>query len=99
VTVLLVQIVTLEDSKMKKIIGLFTAAVLAMGMVAFAQDSGKDDMKKAGKEVKKAGKDTGKAAKDSAKGVKKGTKKAVNKSAKATDKGAKKVEKKTSPSS
>jgi hypothetical protein len=93
------QLVTREESKMKKITGLMTAAVLAMAMAAFAQDSGKDDMKKAGKDVKKAGKDTGQAAKDSGKGVKKGTKKAVNKSAKATDKGAKKVEKKTSPSS
>jgi hypothetical protein len=77
----------------------FTAATLAIGLAALAQDSGKQDVKKAGQDVKQAGKDTGQAAKNGAKGVKKGTKKAVNKSAKATDKGAKKVEKKTNPSS
>ena len=76
---------------MKKTLRLITAMALATGIAAFAQDSGKDDMKQAGKDVKQAGKDTGHAAKHTAKGVKKGTKKAVNKSAKATEKGAKKV--------
>jgi len=51
---------------MKKLL----SVVLAMGMTAFAQDSGKGDMKQAGKDVKKAGKDTGKAAKPLPKGSK-----------------------------
>jgi Ni/Co efflux regulator RcnB len=91
--------VKLEGIKMKKLLGLLTAVALATGIAAFAQDSGKDDMKQAGKDVKQAGKDTGKAAKHTAKGVKKETKKGVNKSAKATEKGAKKVKDKTDPSS
>jgi hypothetical protein len=47
---------------MKKLLGLFTAAALATGMAALAQDGGNKDMKKAGQDVKQAGKDTGQAA-------------------------------------
>ena len=76
---------------MNRLFGLFTVSLLFSGLAAIAQDTAKDDMKKAGKETKQAAKDTGK-------GVKKATKKTVHKSAKATKKGAKKVEKKTSGS-
>ena len=57
---------------MKKLLGLLTAAVLAVGTAAFAQESGKDDIKKAGKDVKKAGKDTGKGRQEHRQGRQEG---------------------------
>jgi hypothetical protein len=72
------------------------SAMLSAGMVSlFADDTGKDDLKKAGSDVKDAGKATGKAAKHTGKAVKKGTKKVVNKSAEKTEEGADAVRKKT----
>jgi len=61
--------------------------------------TGKDDVKDAGRSAKQAAKDAGQATKKTAKKavhkVKKGTKKEVNKSAKKAAEGAEKVEKKT----
>src|SRR5437763_4259302 len=80
---------------MKRILGLLTVGVMASGLSLVAQDTPKDDAKKAGSDVKEAGKATGRAAKHTGKAVGKGTKKGVNKAAGATEKGAAKVKDKT----
>lgn len=86
-----------EDKRinMKKVLGFLAAGVIASGLTAWAQDTAKDDLKKAGSDVKEAGKATGHAAKHTGKAVAKGTKKGVHKAASATEKGADKVKEKT----
>lgn len=68
---------------------------MAAGLTAFAGDTAKQDMKKAGTDTKNAAHATGQATKHTAKGVKKGAKKGVNKTAVATANGANKVKGKT----
>ena len=83
---------------MKPIAIISLSTMLSGGMISlFADDTAKDDLKKAGSDVKEAGKSTGKAAKHTGKAVKKGTKKAVNKSAEKTEEGADAVRRKTNP--
>ena len=79
---------------MKRFILIGTIAAVAF-TGAFAQETAKQDLKKAGSETKEATKDAGKAV---AKGAHKTThaaKKGVSKSAGAVEKGAKKVKEKT----
>ncbi len=71
--------------------GLILAAALLGGFGLMAQETAKQDIKKAGSEVKEAGKATGKAAKHTGKAVAKTTKKGVHKAASATEHGAEKV--------
>jgi hypothetical protein len=80
---------------MKKILGMIATGALLSGLTVMAQDTAKQDMKKAGSDVKTAGKASGHAAKNAGKGVAKGTKKGVSKAAGATAKGADKVKEKT----
>ena len=80
---------------MKKLLGLLTMGVVAAGLTAWAQDTAKDDLKKAGSDVKEAGRATGHAAKHTGKAVAKGTKKGVHKAASATERGADRVKEKT----
>jgi hypothetical protein len=79
---------------MTRIFSALATGALLSGLM-FAQDTAKDDMKKAGSDVKQAGKSSTKAAKSAGKGVAKGTKKGVNKAAGATENGAAKVKDKT----
>ena len=76
---------------MTKINGLFLAGALLSGLTLVAQDTAKQDIKKAGGDVKEAGKATGRAAKHTGKAVTKTTKKGVHKAASATEHGAEKV--------
>ena len=85
-----------RNSDMKKLLSWLTIGVTAAGITAWAQDTAKDEAKKAGSDVKQAGKATGHAAKHTGKAVAKGTKKGVHKAAGATEKGASKVKQKTS---
>ena len=80
---------------MRKLIRLLAAATVATGLMAFAQDTAKQEVKKAGSDAKEAGRATGRAAKHTGKAVAKGTKKGVHKGAAATEKGAGKVKDKT----
>lgn len=80
---------------MKKTIGILAAGVLLSGLTVFAQDTAKDDMKKAGSDTKQAAKASGRAVKNAGKGVAKGAKKGVHKAASATENGADKLKQKT----
>ncbi len=75
------------------------AAILALGISAFAQDGAKQDMKDAGHETKMAAKDVGhgtvKATKKTGHAIKKGTKNTVHAAASGTEKGADKIKDKT----
>ena len=79
---------------MKRLMGLLISSAIIAGSVglATAQQSDKDRIKQATKDV---GHDTKRAVKATGKHVKKTTKKVVNKGAKATRKNAQKVEDKT----
>ena len=80
---------------MNKLFGSFAIAIVAGGLTGMAQDTPKQEMKKAGSDVKEAGRATGHAAKHAGKGVAKGSKKGVHKVAGATERGAEKVKDKT----
>jgi hypothetical protein len=80
---------------MNKLFGSLAVAIVAAGLTAVAQDTPKQEIKKAGSDVKEAGKATGGAVKHTGKAVAKGTKKGVHKAAAATEKGADKVKDKT----
>lgn len=71
--------------------GLILAAALLGAFGLMAQETAKQDIKKAGGDVKEATKATGKAAKHTGKAVAKTTKKGVHKAASATEHGAEKV--------
>ncbi len=75
------------------------AAILALGLSAFAQEGAKQDMKNAGHETKEAAKDLGsgtvKVTKKTGRAIKHGTKRAVHATASGVDKGATKVKAKT----
>jgi hypothetical protein len=80
---------------MNRLFGSLAVAIVAAGLTTLAQDSPKQEVKKAGSDVKEAGQATGRAAKHTGKAVAKGTKKGVNKAAAVTEKGAAKVKDKT----
>jgi ABC-type nickel/cobalt efflux system permease component RcnA len=71
--------------------------VLLLGVLSFAQDSAKQDMKDAGHETKQAAKDAGHATKKTAQKAGHKVKKGTHKAAQKTEEGARKVEDKTSP--
>jgi len=59
---------------MNKLFGSLAVAIVAAGLTAVAQDTPKQEAKKAGSDVKEAGKATGRAVKHSSKAVAKGRK-------------------------
>ncbi len=79
----------------RKTFGILAIGVITTGLAAFAQDTPKQEMKKAGSDAKDAAKSAGKSTKHAAKGVAKGTKKGVHKTAAATENTAAKVKDKT----
>ena len=80
---------------MKKISTFLLILAGSLGMVLFAQQGPKDDIKDAGKEIKKAGKATARAAKKTGSATKKATKKGVHKAADKVEDGAQAVKDKT----
>ena len=80
---------------MNKLFGSLAVAIVAAGLCAVAQDTPKQEAKKAGSDVKEAGKASGRAVKHTGKAIGKGTKKGVHKAAAGTEKGAEKVKDKT----
>jgi hypothetical protein len=80
---------------MRKISTVVLILAGSLGMILFAQQGPKEDIKDAGKELKKAGKATGKAAKKTGSATKKATKKTVHKAADKVEDGAQAVKNKT----